>query len=204
MRSEIETADALQHLCDRGPAAGADRQSGPRRARGGRQSVAHQGPLLRRRRHRRPRLRRDLRAAPAERRALAPGRAGAASRPTRRPRAAVDRVEPPPAPRVPRRRRRREPRRRIRCCRAAANRRPRRGRKPGARVDASEGTPRDPLLKNKTYDLNTSEDSAVAAPCRAQTFACERSSRMHVAANRVRPPCLWSRPFGEVRMAMRA
>ena len=42
-----------------GPAAGADRQSGPCRDGGRRQSVADQGSLLRRRRHRRPRLRRN-------------------------------------------------------------------------------------------------------------------------------------------------
>ena len=52
-------ADALQHLCDRRAAAGSDRQSGPRLARGGRQSGAHQGAVLRRRRHRRARLRRE-------------------------------------------------------------------------------------------------------------------------------------------------
>ena len=38
MRSEIEPADALQHLCDRRPAAGTDRQSRPRLDRGGGQS----------------------------------------------------------------------------------------------------------------------------------------------------------------------
>ena len=61
-------ADALQHLHDRRPAAGADRQSGPRRAGGGRQPVAHQGPLFRRRRHRRPRLRGDARRPEPQRR----------------------------------------------------------------------------------------------------------------------------------------
>ena len=41
LRSRDRPGDALQHLRDRGPAAGADRQSRPGRARGGRQSVAH-------------------------------------------------------------------------------------------------------------------------------------------------------------------
>ena len=59
MRSRDRAADALQHLCDRRPAAGPDRQSGPRVARGGRQSGAHQGTVLRRRRHRRPCVRRE-------------------------------------------------------------------------------------------------------------------------------------------------
>ena len=73
-------ADAVQHLCDRRPAAGTDRQSGPRLARGRRQSGAHQGTVLRRRRHRRPRLRRQLRAASEERRAAARARAAGATR----------------------------------------------------------------------------------------------------------------------------
>ena len=73
-------ADALQHLCDRRAAARPDRQSRPRLARSRRQSGAHQGTVLRRRRHRRPRLRRHLRAAPAERRAAARDRAAGARR----------------------------------------------------------------------------------------------------------------------------
>ena len=44
----------LQHLCHRRTAAGPHRQSRPRRARSRRQSVAHAGPVFRRRRHRRP------------------------------------------------------------------------------------------------------------------------------------------------------
>ncbi len=84
-------ADPLQHLCHRGLAAERHRQSRPRRPRGGGQSVAHQGPLLRRRRLRRPRLRRDLRPAPAERHALAPGREDRAAGDARRP---VDRADP--------------------------------------------------------------------------------------------------------------
>ena len=53
--------DALQHLRDRRPAAGAHRQSRARGARGGGQSVAHAGSLFRRRRHRRPCVRRVAR-----------------------------------------------------------------------------------------------------------------------------------------------
>ena len=64
-------AVALQHLRDRGPAAGADRQSRPRLAGSRRQSGAHPRPVLRRRRHRRPRLHRNLRPAPEERRQTA-------------------------------------------------------------------------------------------------------------------------------------
>ncbi len=83
-------ADALQHLCDRRPAAGPDRQSGPRLARGRRQSGAHQGTVFRRRRHRRPRLRRQLRAAPEERRAAARDRAAGNDARRRAPVAARD------------------------------------------------------------------------------------------------------------------
>ncbi len=109
LRSRDRQGDALQHLCDRGPAAGADRQSRPRRARGGRQSVADEGPLFRRRRLGRPRLRRDLRPAQKQRRPLAPDREG--PRRGRRARC-VDRAEPPPGPdarSTPHRRRRRTP-----------------------------------------------------------------------------------------------
>ena len=45
MRSEIEQPTPYNTYVDRGPAAGPDRQSGPRLARGGRQSGAHQGTL---------------------------------------------------------------------------------------------------------------------------------------------------------------
>ena len=48
--------DALQHLSDRRPAAGADLQSRPRRDRGDAQSGQDQRSLFRRRRHRRPRV----------------------------------------------------------------------------------------------------------------------------------------------------
>ncbi len=60
-------ADAVQYLRDHGPAARADRQSGPRLARGDREPVAHQGNLLRRGWHRRACVRRKSAAAPAER-----------------------------------------------------------------------------------------------------------------------------------------
>ena len=158
LRSRDRQGDALQHLRDRRPAAGPDRQSRPRRARGGRQPVAHQGPLFRRRRLRRPRLRRDLdqhQQNVARWRQIEKARAADAP--------VVDRAEPPPAagetatPQTrgdapgscPARRRRR----------AAATRaaeRPRR-RPAGARgraFDASEGTARDPL-RNRTFDLNS-------------------------------------------------
>ena len=62
---------ALQHLCHRGPAAGPDRQPRPRLAGGGRQPGPHPRPLLRRGRHRRTCLHRDLRRAPEERRQAA-------------------------------------------------------------------------------------------------------------------------------------
>ena len=91
-------ADALQHLRHRRPAARADRQSRPRLARGRRQSGAHQGAVFRRRRHRRSRLRRQLRAAPEERRAAARDRAADA-----RSRAAAEPTAPAPACRVSRR-----------------------------------------------------------------------------------------------------
>jgi len=45
-KSEIDQANALQHLSDRGPAARPDRQSRPRLARCGCQSGAHQGALF--------------------------------------------------------------------------------------------------------------------------------------------------------------
>ena len=70
-RSEITAAVALQHLCDRRPAAGADRQSRPRLAGSRRQSGAHARPVLRRRRHRRTHLHRNLRRASEERRKAA-------------------------------------------------------------------------------------------------------------------------------------
>ena len=107
-------AFALQHLCDRGPAAGTDRQSGPRFARSRRQPGAHARPVLRGRRHRRAHLYRDLRPAPEERRQAAGARktdseryrrtvrgcAAAARRPERRP------IPIRPRPRRGRRRRR--------------------------------------------------------------------------------------------------
>ncbi len=70
-RTEITAAVALQHLCDRRPAAGADLQSRPRLARGHRQPGAHARPVLRRRRHRRPHLYGNLRRASEERRQAA-------------------------------------------------------------------------------------------------------------------------------------
>ena len=82
--------DRAQHLPDRRPAADADLQPGPRRDRGRAQSGRHQGALLRRRRHRRPRLRRDAQGpqrqrpevARASRRRSRP-RPGARARPPR-------------------------------------------------------------------------------------------------------------------------
>ncbi len=62
-RSELDKKTALQHVSGRRPAAGPDRQSGPRRPRGGGQPVTHAGSLLRRRRDRRPCLRRLHRRA---------------------------------------------------------------------------------------------------------------------------------------------
>ena len=75
-------ADALQHLCHRWLAADPDRQSGPRGDGGCRQSVAHQGSLLRCRRHRRTRLRRNAGRAQQKCRPLAQagGRTGGRSR----------------------------------------------------------------------------------------------------------------------------
>ena len=64
-------ADALQYLRHRRLAAGPDRQSGPGFARGCRQSGAHQGTVLRRRRYRRSCLLRKLCRAPEERRQAA-------------------------------------------------------------------------------------------------------------------------------------
>ena len=62
---------SLQHLPHRRPAAGADRQPGPRRSGGGAGSGAGRLSLLRRRRHRRPCLRHDPGRAQPQRRALA-------------------------------------------------------------------------------------------------------------------------------------
>ena len=124
--------------------------------RGGRQSVAHQGSLLRRRRHRAgmpspkpttstsatsPAGGRSRRAARRRRTEIRrPGRAPSGPR-RRRPApstggrlgATQDRTAPPPGRAAPRAR--------------------------GRALDASEGTAKDPLL-NKTYDLNSPR------PCR--------------------------------------
>ena len=71
MKSEIEQPTPYNtYQIDR-LAAGPDRQSGPRLARSRRQSGPHPRALFRRRRHRRSRLRRDLRAASEERRPAA-------------------------------------------------------------------------------------------------------------------------------------
>ena len=70
-RKDLETPTRVQHLRHPRLAAGADRQSRPRLARGGRQSLAHARPLLRRRRQRRPRLRPELRGPSAQCRPLA-------------------------------------------------------------------------------------------------------------------------------------
>ena len=73
----------------------ADRQSGPRGARGGGQSDEHQGALLRRRRHGRACLRRDARGAQPQRRALA--RAGTRESRRRKRRSCARRVPVIPA-----------------------------------------------------------------------------------------------------------
>jgi len=87
-------ADALQHLCGRGAAAGADRQSGPCVARGDRQPGAHQGTVLRGRRQRRACVRRKPAAASAERHQAACVRAAdpPIERAARRPRARIQRA----------------------------------------------------------------------------------------------------------------
>ncbi len=69
-QSDIDKPTPLQHLYDQRPAADADRQSWPRRAGGGGQSVEDERSLLRRRRHRWPRLCRHAGRAQRERRAL--------------------------------------------------------------------------------------------------------------------------------------
>ena len=94
-KSEIAQPTPYNTYVIDGVAARADRQSGPRLDRGRRQSGAHQGAVFRRRRHRRARVRRNLRSASEERRALARDRAGAAGR-----------SEPPRTRRRQRRRRR--------------------------------------------------------------------------------------------------
>ena len=113
-----------------------------------------QRSLFRRRRHRRPRLRRELRPAPAQRRPLAAGRAGAGGDAGRAGLRRPGRARDPgrqPARALPGRGGRLHGR---------ADGARRAGPAPGARqggrrnLDASEGTPRDPLL-NKTFDLNT-------------------------------------------------
>ena len=81
-RNEIDQPTPYNTYVIDGLPPGPDRQSGPRLARGRRQSGAHQGAVFRCRRHRRPRLRRQLRAAPEERGAAA--RARAADRRSRR------------------------------------------------------------------------------------------------------------------------
>ena len=160
LKSEIEKATPYNTYAIEGLPPGPDRQSGPRRPRGGRQSFAHEGPLLRRRRHGRPCLRRDLRPASAERRALAPDREGArrrrrgAGRPGRARRARRCRRGTAPDGRCGLHRRDDPGPRRADD--AAAPSGERQAAAPGARrgVDATEGTAKDPLL-NKTYDLNS-------------------------------------------------
>ena len=149
---------ALQHLRHRRAAAGADRQSGPRRARSRRQPVAHQGPLLRRRRHRRPRLRGQPGRPFAQRRPLAPGGArpqGGAHRPT----APVDKADPPADPSsVPGRASAYAPEGTNFAGGAPDPSAPR----PKA-FDASEGTKLDPL-RNKTFDLNSAKSVPALKP----------------------------------------
>ncbi len=97
-------ADAVQHLRDHRPASRADRQSGPRRARGRCQPVANARHLLRRRRHWRPmRLPRTTSSTSAT------SRVCARSSSSRRIRSSRFRT-PPPHPRPPARLRRPEPR----------------------------------------------------------------------------------------------
>ena len=102
-RDRAQPADALQHLPHRRPSAGADLQSRQGGAGGGRQSLPKPGSLLRRRRNRRPRVRRDVRPAPEERRPLAADREGRQGQararrdpasPRRRSTAAIDPVDP--------------------------------------------------------------------------------------------------------------
>ena len=92
-QGRAQSADALQHLSHRRPSAGTDLQSGQGGARGGRQSGPKQGSLLRRRRNRRPRFRRDVRPAPEERRPLAADREGRQGQ-------ARARRDPQPAPAI--------------------------------------------------------------------------------------------------------
>ena len=73
-RTDIDDADALQHLPHQWPAAGAHRQSRPRRARGGAQSADYGLSLFRRRWHRRPCLRRDAGGAQPQCREVAQDR----------------------------------------------------------------------------------------------------------------------------------
>ena len=75
-KSEIAQKTCAQHLPDRRPAADADLQPGPRRHRGRAQSGRHQGALLRRRRHRRPRVRRDAQGPQRQRPEMARGGKG--------------------------------------------------------------------------------------------------------------------------------
>ncbi len=76
-QSELGRPDAVQHLPDPGPAPDADLQSRPRLDRGGARPGAHQGPVFRRQRHGRPRLRRHPGRARPECAALARDRAAA-------------------------------------------------------------------------------------------------------------------------------
>ena len=73
---EIMQKVRAQHLPDRRAAADADLQPGPRRDRGRPQSRRHEGPLFRRRRQRRPRVRRDAQGAQRQRSEMAGGGEG--------------------------------------------------------------------------------------------------------------------------------
>ena len=123
--------DRAQHLPDRWAAADADLQPGSRRHRGRAQSGRHQGALLRRRRHRRPRVRRDAQGAQRQRPEMACGGKGHQGR-RRRPRL-------PPTIRRPRQRRlpRSRPRRKPRRALSSARRR----RRPRSRAEPAKELP---------------------------------------------------------------
>ena len=158
MRSEIDQPTPYNTYPIAGPAAGPDRQSGPRGPGGRGQSVPHARALFRRRRHGRPRLRRDAGPAQEERRPVAPdggraprrgaagrrgGRRGGPVRARRRSGQAWSQAGGAAAY--------------APLGRSAADRRSAATPRPvGPRgnLDAVAGTPKDPL-NNKSFDLNS-------------------------------------------------